>query len=562
MGNKKVYGYKKKRKYSGNQFETTAKKATVPDQNQMTKASTSASAQKISATIPTVPAEKERENVSGFRVVDVEILKGTIELLPYPSCLQCGLQFFEDDDKRMGCASYINLSCSLCGWKKEFYTSKQTKNFYEVSRRLVYAMRSIGCGRAKAKRFCGLMNMPPPPRPTPYSSHNKAILQSAKTVYTKTVNNATNEIHHLKQTSSNEVVDCAVSCDGTWQRRGFSSLNGCVTTISMDTGKILDVEPLSKVCHTCKKLEKNPQTSETASLKADHKPKCKSNYQGSSPAMEPEGPLRIFNRSVETNKLRYSEFYGDGDSKSYAAVKGVYEEDNVTVTKKECVGNVQKRVGTALRKLKKDNKGLGGKGRLTDAMIDKLQNYYGIAIRTNCKDIDSMKKAIYAAFCHCASSEKDNYHTHFPEGEESWCGVKRDKENGTKEYKHGAGLPKSIIGHVKPIFDRLSEPSLLQRCLDGKTQNQNESFNAMIWNRVPKEVFVGTDVFTLAVYDAAANFNIGASASIELLLNMGIASGKYCSQECLNSDKLRVKKSNYKFHDKNKKRRKVLQWEK
>lgn len=176
----------------------------------MTKASTSTSAQKISATNPTVPAEKERENVSGFRVVDLEILTHLL-----------------------------------------FYTSQQTKNFYEVNRRLVYAMRSIGCGRAKAKRFCGLMNMTQPPRPTPYSLHNKAILQSAKNVYTKTVNHATNEIHHLKQTSSNEVVDCAVSCDGTWQRRGFSSLNGCVTTISMDTGKILDVEPLSKVCHTC-----------------------------------------------------------------------------------------------------------------------------------------------------------------------------------------------------------------------------------------------------------------------------------------------------------------------
>jgi hypothetical protein len=58
--------------------------------------------------------------------------------------------------------------------------------------------------------------------------------------------------------------------------------------------------------------------------------------------------------------------------------------------------------------MKKDNKGLGGKARLTDAVIDKLQNYYGIAIRSNSKDIDGMKKAIYTAFCHCASSEKDN----------------------------------------------------------------------------------------------------------------------------------------------------------
>ena len=45
---------------------------------------------------------------------------------------------------------------------------------------------------------------------------------------------------------------CAVSCDGTWQRRGFSFSNGCVTAISMDTGKVLDVEPLSKVCKKCR----------------------------------------------------------------------------------------------------------------------------------------------------------------------------------------------------------------------------------------------------------------------------------------------------------------------
>ena len=38
------------------------------------------------------------------------------------------------------------------------------------------------------------------------------------------------------------------------------------------------------------------------------------------------------------------------------------------------LGHVQKRVGTALRKLKKETPALGGKGKLTDAMIDKLQN--------------------------------------------------------------------------------------------------------------------------------------------------------------------------------------------
>jgi len=59
----------------------------------------------------------------------------------------------------------------------------------------------------------------------------------------------------------------------------------------------------------------------------------------------------------------------------------------VNIVKKECVGHVQKRVGTALRKLKKQKKGLAGRGKLTDAMIDRLQNYYGIAIRSNVGDL-------------------------------------------------------------------------------------------------------------------------------------------------------------------------------
>lgn len=119
-----------------------------------------------------------------------------------------------------------------------------------------------------------------------------------------------------------------------------------------------------------------------------------------------------------------------------------------------------------------------------------------------------------------------------------------------------------VLGSPNPSLPMLSEPSLLERCLDGKTQNQNESFNGMIWARVPKEVFVGMDVFSLGVYDAPAHFNIGASAAINLLKDMGLAPGIFCLEECSSSDKLRVGKANYKSSDKNKKRRKILQGEK
>ena len=95
-----------------------------------------------------------------------------------------------------------------------------------------------------------------------------------------------------------------------------------------------------------------------------------------------------------------------------------------------------------------------------------------------------------------------------PAGADSWCRFQQDR--ATSLYKPGPGLPDEIIRLVKHIYERLSNDALLERCLDGKTQNQNESLNGMIWNRLPKEVFIRSEVLKLGVYDAVAHFNIGS----------------------------------------------------
>ena len=136
-----------------------------------------------------------------------------------------------------------------------FYTSKKISKFYEVNRRLVYGMRTNGQDEASAKRFCGIMNMPPPPKPNAYSKHNKALLKAAKVVANQTMINAEKEICLLKG-DVNGFSNSGVSCDGTWQKRGHSSLNGCVAVLST-TGKCLDIEVLSKVCHACQRHEIN-----------------------------------------------------------------------------------------------------------------------------------------------------------------------------------------------------------------------------------------------------------------------------------------------------------------
>ena len=125
------------------------------------------------------------------------------------------------------------------------------------------------------------------------------------------------EIRSAQNAENNDIVNCPVSSDGTWQKRGFSSQNGCVAVISTDTGKVLDVENMSKSCKQCQLHSHLDKDSVEYQLwRADHD-HCTANFQGSAPAMGPEGTERIFRRSIETHKLRYSELYGDGDSKSH-----------------------------------------------------------------------------------------------------------------------------------------------------------------------------------------------------------------------------------------------------
>ena len=150
-------------------------------------------------------------------------------------------------------------------------------------------MRTIGQGASSAKRFCGIMNMPPPPKPNAYDKHNKALLRAAKSVADETMIRAGEEIHHIKDANNDDISQCGVSCDGTWQRRGYSSMNGCVTALSMDTGKCLDAEVLSKVCRECQRHASHEETEEERVWQADHAGKCKANYTGSSPAMETVG---------------------------------------------------------------------------------------------------------------------------------------------------------------------------------------------------------------------------------------------------------------------------------
>ena len=189
--------------------------------------------------------------VTGFRLVDLEILSNIVSLLPCPECHQSTITLMENNQNRHGFASQLKVFCENCGWEEEFFTSGKGSKAFDVNRRFVYAMRSLGKGHSGAKKFCALMNMPKPLGKKAYRETSKTIGQHIKSIAKKSMTDAAAEIRRAKNANEDAVVNCPVSCDGTWQRWGYYSLNGCITVISIDSGKVLDAEPMSRSCKQC-----------------------------------------------------------------------------------------------------------------------------------------------------------------------------------------------------------------------------------------------------------------------------------------------------------------------
>ncbi|GFW06127.1 uncharacterized protein TNCV_4479181 [Trichonephila clavipes] len=420
-------------------------------------------------------------------------------------CLQCGATGLNlsCEENCSGGAVELDIICDICSYSYNFCSSKKCKaeigkpSTYEVNTRLVYAMRCIGKGAEAARMFCGIMNLPPPP--TKFSKYNKMLLGATKDVCDATMKDAVKEAVQENQ----NIRDIPVAVDGTWQKRGYSSMNGVVTVTSVDTGKVIDTEILSKHC-VCKDKKK-------------HGPVCKKNFNGYSGRMEVDGALSIFQRSVQRYDVRYTKYLGDGDSKAFDnIVKNEVYGDNCTITKLECIGHVMKRMGSRLRRFKakmrgqklSDGKALCGKNRLTEASIDQLQTYYGLAIRRNLSSVKDMRQV-------------------------------------------------AVVEAIRPIFRDLSDPELLKKCLHGNTQNPNESINNVIWSRVPKKTFVHLETLSFGMYDAIASFNKGNTTKLDILKKLNIEPGYYATCYMERLDKERITRARYANLQKTKEVRKV-----
>jgi hypothetical protein len=280
--------------------------------------------------------------------------------------------------------------------------------------------------------------------------------------------------------------------------------------------------------------------------------------------MEGAGAVKFFARSIEKNNIIYTHYLGDADSSSFKEVvkSDPYKDYGITPEKLECVAHVQKRMGTRLQNLVKSYKGtltpLGGKNKLTENVINSMQNYYGLAIRSNTNNIYAMKKAIWAILFHCTGySNKEFCHCFCPRTEISWCQYQYDKSLNTSKYKEHINLPIWISNLLKPVFTDLSNEELLLKCVHGQTQNTNESLNGLVWSRCPKNIFVCKQTFEMSINSAILHYNDGTEGVKNALLLFGL-SGIVTNSKSYEHNISRVKSMEKKSSENVKNRRKSL----
>ncbi|CAK9813129.1 Transposable element Tcb2 transposase [Anthophora plagiata] len=206
---------------------------------------------------------------------------------------------------------------------------------------------------------------------------------------------------------------------------------------------------MNKACEFWKNFE---GTEEYDEWENKHSDKCFANHNGSAGKMEVDSIVEMFKRSESLYNVRYDNYIGDGDSKTYKGIVDSNPYQDLVVKKKECI------------------------------VVQKV---------------------------------------------------------------------------IKPEYDRLTDTDLLERCIEGYTQNNNESLNAVIWSMAPKVHYSGAKIVEIASYIAASIFNDGYTSVLKIMQLLNLESGLSALQFSENLDSQRISIANIRAQQETKEARKL-----
>ena len=82
----------------------------------------------------------------------------------------------------------------------------------------------MGVGRESMSAMCDILNMPSPCNSSAWNKHVNTLYEAHKKVVAKNLKNAREKVSSLHETNESNVVEIAVSYDGTWSKRGYTGL--------------------------------------------------------------------------------------------------------------------------------------------------------------------------------------------------------------------------------------------------------------------------------------------------------------------------------------------------
>lgn len=486
-----------------------------------------------------------------FVLVDMSVLN---QLFAHAKCGTCGAGTLTltKAEKEYGLAVKLLLVCSTCKFKKQQFSSPRvagaaTITPFEVNMRAMKGIQTIGKGVTALADFCASMNLSYRGlHHKTFQGHLRTMVRACESAATASEAASVAVVKQLYADFLNPVGNIDVVFDGSWMTRGRSSHIGVGCIVELYSGLVIDHVVFSNFCLGC---ALGPQSDEEgySDWYATHI--CQRNIDCNAGRMEVEAALTMFQRSLSKHGLRYTTVLSDGDSRTFHALSEAEVYGFIKVDKRDCINHVHKRMGTALRNLvekrKAQGEALGGKGRLTQDKIKKIQNYYGYALRSNSHDVPGMKRAVQAILLHMTSTDSAPDHSKCPDGVDSWCKHNKALANGERPPPHKNPLPDCVRAALEPVFTRLSDEDLLARCSEGKTQNASESLHSVIWTQTSKNANASLESVKRAAAEAVAVYNQGRRATNELIAaSLGYAAGDCLVRRSIEKDRLRLHKAN------------------
>ncbi|CAF4913332.1 unnamed protein product, partial [Rotaria socialis] len=383
-------------------------------------------------------------------------------------------------------------------------TSKQCLNTSkrDINVRSVIGANFAGIGHQGLVKLCAILNVPLPIDEDHFSDTLDYLLPTFESYTLGSMKNAVEEA--CKKSNGRKIT---ASGDGTWQKRGFSSLHGVVEVLSNGpTAKVLDLGRLSKKCSICTGLLSIKYSDPKQYSEIKNKHQCEVNHVGSSgtASMEVAGIHRLFARSKMLCNVKYAQCIDYKDRRRESFFK-----KDATSSSEDCRISEKKNIDGKL--------GIRGSGRMIKKMMINFKHYYRLAIVRNKTNLDDMVRAVWAIWKHKSSSNSEPHHEWCSP---SYCGYLQALEKG-EEYDHTPhSLPLKIMKAIRSAFEELAHPDTLKRVRNGGSQNANESFHSILWSLAPKNRYSTGVMIDLCAAMAVSFYNDGYQSIIPVLAEL------------------------------------------